>query len=261
LSAIHPSLLSFFANFAPFDRMERAHLIWMLERMQLAYYARNEVLSSPQMGKAERFFVIKQGRVHGARVAFNTQDALLELHEGECFPIGALLAGRAVAAEYRADDDVFCYELGAEDFLRLVELSPVFKDFCTRRIAVLFEQSTQAMQAQFAQVSTEQQSFSSPLSGILQREPITCHADTHIRIALTTMREARLGSMIVVDEHNKPVGIFTLRDLRDRVALEGLSIDQPISRVMSREPVTLPPGALVYEAAMVMAKEGFRMCW
>jgi CBS domain-containing protein len=258
LSAIHASHLSFFAAHAPFDRMERAHLIWMLERMKLAYYAKGEILASPQMGTAKDFFVIKQGLVHGARVATVNQDTVLELHEGECFPVGALLGGRAVTSEYRASEDVFCFELGVEDFRELIELSLVFKDFCTRRITALFEQSSLAMQAQFSQVSTEQQTFSSPLSAVIRREPVTCLPDTPIRVALQAMRDAHLGSMIVAASSGKPLGIFTLRDLLDRVVLAELSIDQPISKVMSREPVVLPPEALVYEAAMVMAKEGFR---
>jgi CBS domain-containing protein len=72
------------------------------------------------------------------------------------------------------------------------------------------------------------------------------------------MREAHLGSMIVTDAAQRPVGIFTLKDLLDRVVLADLSIDQPIANVMSGQPLTLPPGALAYEAAMVMAREGFR---
>lgn len=258
MSAIHASQLAFFAAHAPFDRMERAHLVWMIERMQLAYYAKGEVLASPQMGKAKDFFIIKQGLVHGARVATVNQDTVLELHEGECFPVGALLGGRAVTAEYRAHEDVFCFELSAEDFRELIELSLVFKDFCTRRITALFEQSSLAMQAQFSQVSTEQQTFSSPLSAVIRREPVTCLPDTQIREALQMMRDAHLGSMVVADASGKPLGIFTLRDLLERVVLSELSIDQPISKVMSPEPVVLPPEALVYEAAMVMAKEGFR---
>lgn len=258
MSAIHASQLSFFAAHAPFDRMERSHLIWVVERMKLAYYAKGEVLASPQMGKAKNFFVIKQGVVRGARVATVDQDAVLELHEGECFPVGALLGGRAVTSEYRADEDVFCFELSAEDFRELIELSLVFKDFCTRRIAALFEQSSHAMQAQFSQVSAEQQTFSSPLSAVLRREPVTCLPDTSIRVALQAMSDAHLGSMVVADSSGQPLGIFTLRDLLERVVLAELPIDQPISMVMSREPMALPPQALVYEAAMVMAREGFR---
>lgn len=238
--------------------MERQHLLWMLERMQLAYYAKDEVIASPKQGEATRFFVIKQGMVRGTRIANTPQDAVLELHEGECFPVGALLAHRAVTSEYRAEEDVFCFELAAKYFHELIELSMVFKDFCRRRIAALFEQSTQAMQAQLSHASTEQQSLSSTLESIIRRAPISCRPDTAIRSALKQMRDAHLGSMIVTDDAQRPVGIFTLKDLLDRVVLADMSIDQPIGNVMSHEPVTLPPGALAYEAAMVMAKEGFR---
>ena len=258
MSAIHAAQLVFFTKHAPFDRMERKHLLWMLARMQLAYYAKEEVIASPQQGEAARFFVIKQGLVHGTRISDTPQDAMLELHEGECFPVGALLAHRAVTSEYRAEEDVFCFELFAKHFYELIELSVVFKDFCTRRIAALFEQSTLAMQAQLSKASTEQQPLSSSLASIIRTAPVTCFADTPIRSVLQTMRSSNLGSMIVTDTAQRPVGIFTLRDLLERVVLENLSLELPISQVMSRQPVSLPPTALAHEAAMVMAREGFR---
>ncbi|HQS59244.1 MAG: prohead protease [Gallionellales bacterium 35-53-114] len=250
--------LPFFTKHAPFDRMQREHLLWMLQRLQLAYYAKGEVIASPKQGAANRFFVIKQGLVRGSRLAKVPQDAVLELHEGECFPVGALLAHRAVTSEYRADEDAFCFELSAPHFLELIELSVVFKDFCTRRIAALFEQSTQAMQAQLSQTSSEQQPLSSTLASIIRSAPVTCLPDTTIRCALQTMQDAHLGSMIVADAAKRPLGIFTLRDLLQRVTLAGLSLELPISGVMSSQPVSLPPTALAYEAAMVMAREGFR---
>ncbi|MDD3884342.1 MAG: DUF294 nucleotidyltransferase-like domain-containing protein [Gallionella sp.] len=256
MSAIQNSLMPFFAAHAPFDRFERTHLQWLMERLALNYYARGEVLAEPAQGQAQRFFIIKQGCVKGGR--HHDDQAVFELHEGETFPLGALLAGRAVTSTYRAAEDVFCFELGAADFRELLEMSPVFKDFCTRRIAALFDQSNLAMQAQLAQSATEQQSLSSPLSGILRRAPVTCTPETPLREVLTTMRELHVGSMIAVDAANRPVGIFTLHDLLGRVVLSGVSTDRPIAEVMSRDPVSLPPEALAYEAAMVMARAGFR---
>lgn len=258
MGAIHASQLTFFAAHAPFDRFDGAHQLWLLERLKLAYYAKGEVIASPAQGKSERFFIIKQGLVRGARQADDSGDAVIELHEGESFPVGALLAGRAVTSTYRAAEDVFCFELDAQDFHALLDLSPVFKDFCTRRIAALFEQSHQAMRAQFAQAATEQQSLSSPLSEILRRDPVTCGPDTPLLEALRTMRELRVGSMVVVDAQHKPLGIFTLNDLLGRVVLPAVSTDVPISQVMSPEPVALPPTAPAYEAAMAMARAGFR---
>ena len=120
MSAIHASQLSFFAAHAPFDQMEQSHLLWMLERMQLAYYARGEVIVSPEQGAVKRFLVIKQGMVQGEQNVADASeaDAWLELSEGECFPLGALLAHRPVGSIYRAGQDTFCYELPAADFPR-----------------------------------------------------------------------------------------------------------------------------------------------
>lgn len=258
MSALPAAQLAFFSAHAPFDRMQQEHLLWMLERMQLAYYAKGEVIASPQQGIASQFFIIKQGVVQGSNTNTVQQNTVLELHAGECFPVGALLAQRAVTSDYRAEEDVFCFELSAQHFHELVELSIIFKDFCTRRITALFEQSALAMQAQLSQVSSEQQPLSSSLASIIRRTPVTCPPETPIRKALQMMSEAHLGSMIITDAAHHPLGIFTLRDLLERVSLGGISIELPIKQVMSTQAVTLPPTALAYEAAMLMAKEGLR---
>jgi CBS domain-containing protein len=165
LSAIHPSQLDQLVRHAPFDYMERADLSWMLERMSLGYYAKEEIIVSPEQGVVDRFLVIKQGLVLAEqRVADATEsDTWMELVEGECFPLGALLAHRAVASIYRAGKDTFCYELPVTDFHTLLRRSAPFRDFCTRRIANLLEHSKQVIQAQYTQAGAEQQSLTSPL--------------------------------------------------------------------------------------------------
>ncbi|HEY6093470.1 MAG TPA: DUF294 nucleotidyltransferase-like domain-containing protein [Gallionellaceae bacterium] len=260
MSAIHPGQLAFFAQHAPFDRMEREHLLWMLERMSLGYYAEGEVIVSPEQGAVDRFLVIKQGMVHGEQnVAHAAEaDTWLELAEGECFPLGALLASRPVASVYRAGGDTFCYELPAADFQQLIGTSAAFRDFCTRRIANLLEQSKQVIQAQYSHSSIEQQSLASPLSAIIRRAPVTCSPDTSVRQALEVMREQRVGSMLAADQDGRPLGILTLHDVLDRVAIPQIDLEQPVIEVMSRDLSVLPPQALAHEAALMMAKRGFR---
>nr|AOO54650.1 prohead protease [uncultured bacterium] len=260
MSAIHSSQLTFFATHAPFDRMEPAHLLWMVERMKLGYYAEGEIIVSPEQGAVDRFLVIKQGVVHGEQSVAKASDAdtWLELTEGECFPLGALLANRSVASIYRAGSDSFCYELAAADFRELIGLSAAFRDFCTRRIANLLEHSKQVIQAQYSNSSVEQQSLASPLSAIIHRAPITCAPETSVRKIMEVMRDQRIGSMIAVDEEGRPLGILTLHDVRDRVAIPQIDLDQPVIDVMSTQLSSLPPQALAHEAALMMAKQGFR---
>lgn len=260
MSAIHTSQLTFFAAHAPFDQMEATHLFWMLAHMRMGYYAQGEVIVSPEQGKADRFWVIKQGLVHGEQSVANVSeaDAWLELVEGECFPLGALLAHRSVASVYRAGKDTFCFELSAPDFQTLLGMSAPFRDFCTRRIANLLEHSKQVIQAQFTQSSTEQQSLTSPLSALIRRPPITCHPETPVRLALQQMQEFRIGSMVAVDVENHPLGILTLHDVLGRIVLPQIDLAQPVINVMSTSLMSLSPQALAYEAALMMAKQGFR---
>ena len=260
MSAIHASQLNFFAAHAPFDHMEPSHLLWMLECMSLAYYAKGEVIISPQQGNVEKFMVIKQGEVLGEQAVAqaNDADAWLELVEGECFPLGALLANRPVASVYRAGSDTFCFELAAADFNTLLGMSAPFRDFCTRRIANLLEHSKQLIQAQYTQSSAEQQSLTSPLSAIIRREPVTCAPETSVRKALELMQEAKVGSMIAVDGEQRPLGILTLPDVLERIVLPQIDLEQPVISVMTTQLTSLPPQALAHEAALVMAKHGFR---
>jgi CBS domain-containing protein len=260
VSAIHPSELAFITKHAPFDRMELAHVIWMMERMDLGYYAAGEVIVSPDQGAVDRFLVIKQGIVHGEQNVAKASDAdtWLELMEGECFPLGALLANRRVASVYRAGTDAFCYELPAADFRELIGTSAAFRDFCTRRIANLLEHSKQVIQAQYSNSSVEQQSLASPMSAIIRRAPVTCAPGTTVRQALQVMREQRIGSMVAKDADGRPLGIMTLHDVLDRIAIPQIDLDQPVINVMSTHLSILPPQALAHEAALMMARQGFR---
>ncbi|MFA6061471.1 MAG: DUF294 nucleotidyltransferase-like domain-containing protein [Gallionella sp.] len=260
MSSIHTSQLSFFSAHAPFDKMEPAHLLWMIERMQLGYYAEGEVIVSPEQGNVERLLVIKQGMVQGEQNVAHASDSdtWLELSVGECFPLGALLAHRPVASIYRSVVDTFCYELPLADFHNLLGMSAPFRDFCTRRIANLLEHSKQIIQAQYSHSSVEQQSLASPLSSVIRRSPVSCSTQTSVREVLLIMREQHVGSMVAVDESGRPLGILTLHDVLERIALPQIDLEQPAINVMSTHLSSLPPQALAYEAALMMAKQGFR---
>jgi len=260
MSTIQTSQLAFITAHAPFDRMEAAHLLWMVEHMQQAEFAKGEVIISPQQGLAERLLIIRQGLVQGEQniAQSNETDTWLELVAGECFPLGALIAHRPVASLYRAMEDTVCYELSIADFHTLLRLSAPFRDFCTRRIANLLEHSKQVIQAQYSQSSAEQHSLSRPLSTLIRRAPITCAAQTSVREVLVKMHELRIGSMVAVDDDGRPLGILTLPDVLERIALPQIDLEQAVISIMTRNLIFMPPQTLAYEAALTMAKQGFR---
>jgi CBS domain-containing protein len=96
------------------------------------------------------------------------------------------------------------------------------------------------------------------LNDLVKRAPVTCAQSTPLRAALASMREHQVGSILVTDRLQHPVGVFTLRDLRDRVVLAGYGIDDPIGGVMSPRPHCLPLDAPALDAALAMAQHSIR---
>jgi CBS domain-containing protein len=237
---------------APFDRMASEALKLLAENAKIAYYAKDEAIVSA--GQAEPLFhIVKQGSVSEQQ-----EDEDWELSEGEGFPLSALLSGHPVGGHYRAREDVFCYEIPAAIFTALLHRSPQFQDFCTRYLANLLEQSRHSQQARYLASSGGEQSMNTPLGKIIRRNPISCAPATPLREVLETMRRLSIGSMVAVDGQQHPVGVFTLHDVLSRVALPQISLDTPFSEVMSHQPSSLPPTALACEAALMMARHGFR---
>jgi CBS domain-containing protein len=250
----------FLCRHAPFDRMEPEALSFLAERLKLAYYPKDTQIVTPEMGVVNSFYILQRGKVLARQSGdLNVVDySTMTIGTGECFPIGSVTAQRPSTNSYIAIDDVFCYELPVTDFLELMHQSTVFNLYCTQYIVSLLNQSRQQLQVQFAQRAAEQQTMNSPLTTIIKSAPISVPPDTPVRKVVETMASGHIGSMVVVDDENKPVGIFTKSDVLKRIVLPGVGLDEPISSVMSATPQTLPISANAYDAALAMATFGVR---
>ena len=245
---------------SPFDRMEPDALRFLAERAKLGYFAKDTRILTPESGPPKTFYIIQRGKVGASQVGeVNvTEYSSLTLGVGECFPIGAVTAQRASTNLYAALEDTFCYQLDADDFFALMRMSQVFNLFCTQYIASLLNQSRKQLQGQFAQRAAEQQTLNTSLANLLKRPPVSVGAGVTLRQVLEAMAEEHLGSMVVVDEQNKPIGIFTQSDLLKRVVLPGLALETAIEQVMTPHPHTLRQTATAYDAALAMAMHGIR---
>jgi len=81
--------------------------------------------------------------------------------------------------------------------------------------------------------------------------------DTTIREAARLMKEHHISSLLVKDQ-TRLVGIITDRDFRIRVLAEGVADSEPISSVMTPDPMCIELESLVQEAQLKMMAEGIR---
>ena len=239
-------------RFAPFDELEPGALDYLAQRLRLAYHARGERIVGPDGGPVDRLRIVKQGTVRGSGGA-----ADVVLGPGEAFPLGALMGRRATVYDYRAETDTFCWELDAAGFHELLEKSPRFRRFATQYLASLAERSQRAVRSEAAAAALDSANMLAPLKSVLRRAPVSCAQEATLGEAVRRMHAERVGSIVVVDAKGLPSGIFTTVDLLESMAA-GALLEEPIRARMTPRPVTLEEDATLADAALAMARHGFR---
>jgi len=105
-------------------------------------------------------------------------------------------------------------------------------------------------------IAEEQQTFARPLRSLLRGVTITCDQARPVAEVAALMRAKGVGSVIVLDGAQRPIGIVTSHDIVSTLA-DGAGA-RPVAERMTREPRTLPAHALAYEAALLMSSGRIR---
>jgi CBS domain-containing protein len=95
------------------------------------------------------------------------------------------------------------------------------------------------------------------VSDIMVKDVVTAKENDKIRDIAIRMYEKKIGSVVVVDDEGKPIGIVTERDLVYVVA-RALAPDTPVWMVMTEDPIVINENALVTEAMEKMRVQNIR---
>ena len=92
---------------------------------------------------------------------------------------------------------------------------------------------------------------------IMCKKIITAKEDLSIQQAVQLLNDRHVGSVVVIDDEEKCIGIFTERDAI-RIIANRFSIDEPLSKTMSSHVVTVSLDASFDEAKRLMLSHGIR---
>lgn len=250
------AILHFLQQYPPFNQMEKGHVLMLIEMAWLRFYGKGTLITSPNNKAEQYWFLIRQGLVQGERPnpthPDNTERFMLTV--GDSFPIAAILSQRSTRTTYTAQEDCFCLVLSADDFAKLLRVSNPLRSFAISGISSLFEELQQQVQARASAHLGADYSIHDSLASLVVRNPISCPPDQPLQQVLQTMQKHQIGSMVVVDEANTPLGIFTLSDLRRVLAADPENLYVPIGNLMISAPLTLEVEASAFDAALLMTQ-------
>lgn len=256
----YATLIAELRRYAPFTRMAPAHLETLAAAATPIAFRRGQAVLQPGESAPDRFYIVRRGLVEAAPLPGCTDCDELgwDLGPGDCFPVGALISGSTVSSAYTAAEDTECYAVPAAVFRVLLQHSEVFQAFCTQRTAELLDRFRHVLAVRRDRDGVGINALTQPLGTVLRRPPVTCLPETPLGKVLDTMHRSRIGAMIVADARLAPLGVFTLHDVLDRVALPQADHALPIARFMSSRLMMLPSTATAQDAALAMVRHGIR---
>ena len=95
------------------------------------------------------------------------------------------------------------------------------------------------------------------IRGLRLSEPARVGPETSLAETIRAMREARIGCALVCDE-GRIVGIFTERDVLNKILGSPVDYRGPVRPFMTPKPRTLSPDDTLGEAIRLMTREGYR---
>jgi len=87
----------------------------------------------------------------------------------------------------------------------------------------------------------------------------TISKDQNVRQALILMSENNIGAIIIVDNNDLPIGIFSERDYARKIVLKGKSSkDTLLNEVMTKELITVTKNYKIDQCMKIMNEKGIR---
>ncbi|WP_299784983.1 DUF294 nucleotidyltransferase-like domain-containing protein [uncultured Marivita sp.] len=218
------SIAQFLSAIHPYDAMEPAALQTLIETIDVQDFAAGAKVY--QLGSTlAGLYVVYTGDVE-IRDEHDVPISLLGPRNS--FGERGLLRDGASLTSARAVTDSTLLLLPAARFHQAMNEDPAFRRFFNR------SRMEKPNKASLATTRVE---------ALMATSPLTCPPETDVQTAARLMRDAHVSS-ICVAEGDALRGIATIRDLSGKVVGDGLPFDTPIARVMTPDPVTLPPSAI-----------------
>jgi CBS domain-containing protein len=92
---------------------------------------------------------------------------------------------------------------------------------------------------------------------IMIEDVVTAKPNITVKDAVRTLQEKHVGSIVITDNSEKCIGIFTERDAI-RIITSDAPLDTPINQVMTKNVVTIGEEASLEEAKQLITSHGIR---
>ncbi|MEO1937494.1 MAG: CBS domain-containing protein, partial [Sulfurimonas sp.] len=232
------------ASIHPFGQLSSRELDALMKKIDIAYYTKDTLLISKDI-ESIAFYIVIKGTVH----EYIDEQLHNVYSHGDSFDADALIYGKT-ESKFVVDEDLICYEIKKEDFLDLMQNKEIqsyfLQDFISRH-KHLKEFDAQSDFTPFLMAR---------VSEIFLHK--ACIVDADISIYEALKEQKKLQAKVIIVQKDNSHTIVTDTDLREKVLLERLSVDEKISQIANNEIITIQSNDFLFNALLIMTHKGIK---
>jgi CBS domain-containing protein len=246
----------------PFNELPQSVLKSVAESISSQRFSRGRIILEQDGPPCSSLYVIKQGAVEKS-ISEGGVDVIHEYRtEGDFFGSASLINRTGPAFTVKALEDTECYLIPQDVFDGLMQNHVGFHEHFAIRVSKLAYRLKKVQTGIFAPETrsdtvvfrSEGYLFNVTTGEVMKHMPVTASPDQKIVDVAEMMAKKGVGSVVIVDSENHPLGIVTIRDMTSRVLAKGVSDSLPISKVMTSPVIFVEPEVPCFSALLVMAR-------
>ena len=241
---------NFISQYQPFDQLPEEAVLEVVKSIEISYFRADSMII--EYGhKIHDLYFIRSGVVEIYR---RKGELYNRLDQGEIFGQMGLLANNKVRLPAKAVKDTLLYCIPEAIFHDFCERYEAFSDFSEVEGTIRLKQAVEDNSDDANSLTT------SKVKTLLSRDLVMLKNTTSIQDVAKVMAEESVSAALINDptiiheDGSNLVGIITQHDLCAKVIATGMSVDNPVSDVMSTELMSLDHNAYVSEAMLMMLR-------
>ncbi|MCB9284386.1 MAG: CBS domain-containing protein [Lewinellaceae bacterium] len=258
-NTIATRIADFLKEYPPFSLLDRAVLDQLANRALVQYMEAGQAVFREGEQPPKQIYIVRQGAINLFKGSNETGQWIDSCDEGDVFGLRPLLADEPYALTAIAAEESLLYAIPIAGLEKsFLEHPKVSYYLLTNFAAGMSSRYSLVKKGRFFQERTPIPGEPFELVEIQSidrsKEPITCPPDMPIREAAGIMSQKNVGSIILVNADNHPLGIATDKDFRRKVVTGKHNIDEPISNIMSSPVLTIRPDVTIADVQIRMIK-------
>lgn len=252
----------FLKTYPPFNFLSKDDLENVAKQVSIKYFEEGERLFSQGEPAQSHFFIIREGSVKLTENQASGELVKEYCDQGDVFGVLALMGKRPYVLNAIVAEETIVYFVPVSIFELILEQNSKVALYFAAGFAsgqvVVRQDLSQGQKARgvFRNESNDHSLliFSDPSVIKISENVLTGLKDLSIQEAAQQMSFEEVSSIVVVNEHKYPLGIITDKDLRKKVVAGGLSLDAPVSEIMSEELIVRKNNASFSDLYLCMIK-------